>query len=265
MPPRRNAPLGRAHTEPLPRATPRAPLDVEAALGELQAALSARATPARAESEKRYLKSELTFLGVTVPEIRRAAKAFARAHPELERKSLRALAELAWSREVHEFRSVAIGILEARAQALTPADLRWLIELVRRSNTWAHVDWLAIKVIGAVVAAHPGSEGALDRWSTDASFWVRRTALLALHDPLARGEGDFDHFARLAAPLLGERELFIRKAIGWVLRATSKKRPALTTRFVEAHARAMSALTFREATRHLPSAQVERLAARRRK
>jgi plasmid stability protein len=47
---------------------------------------------------------------------------------------------------------------------------------------------------------------------------VRRTALLALLLPLRRGAGDF---ARYAEALLEEREFFIRKAIGWVLRETS--------------------------------------------
>lgn len=92
---------------------------------------------------------------------------------------------------------------------------------------------------------------------------MRRTALLVFHDPLARGEGDFDHFARLAVPMLGDKEPFVRKAIGWVLRTTVKRTPEKTIAFVEAHARAMSGLTFREATRNLPAATRDRLAALR--
>jgi hypothetical protein len=90
-------------------------------------------------------------------------------------------------------------------------------------------------------------------------LWVRRTALLALHDPLLAGEGDFDHFARLAASLLHEREFFIRKAVGLVLRSAARRRPDRTIAFTERYAREMSALTFKEATRLLPAAAQKRL------
>ena len=88
---------------------------------------------------------------------------------------------------------------------------------------------------------------------------MRRTALLAQLDELRAGRGDFDLFARLAVPMLGEREFFIRKAIGWVLRDTSRKRPALTFAFLQAHRDAMSGLTLREGARRLPPTLAQQL------
>ena len=44
---------------------------------------------------------------------------------------------------------------------------------------------------------------------------------------LRRGTGDFERFARYADAMLDEREFFVRKAIGWVLRDTARKRPDL--------------------------------------
>jgi len=51
--------------------------------------------------------------------------------------------------------------------------------------------------------------------------------------------------------MLEEREFFIRKAIGWVLREVAKKRPALVKRFVRRYGSRMSGLTLREATKNL--------------
>ena len=51
-----------------------------------------------------------------------------------------------------------------------------------------------------------------------------RAALLAEHDALRAGGGDFALWSRLAGPMLDEREFFIRKAIGWVLREAGKRR-----------------------------------------
>ena len=147
---------------------------------------------------------------------------------------------------------------------LGPADLMLRTSvLVRDAKTWAHVDWLATKVLGALLVREPALGKQLDRWAKDKDFWVRRTALLALHDPILQGGGDFDHFARLAVPMLSEREFFIRKAIGWILRSASKRGPERTYAFVKEHARELSGLSFREAVKHLPAAQQRELTALR--
>ncbi|MFZ5892308.1 MAG: DNA alkylation repair protein [Myxococcota bacterium] len=234
-------------------------MNVEITLRELRANLSKEATPERAINEKKYLKSSLEFLGVNVPILRREAKAFVRVHPELDRASLERLSRKAWETEVHELRSLAIAILEQRVDLLRPSDAKWLITLLRSADTWAHVDWLAIKVLGPLVAREPALARSLDDWAKDKNFWIRRTALLCLHDVLLAGAGDFAHFARLAEPMLSEREFFIRKAIGWVLRATAKRNPQLTYDFVSRHAAEMSGVTFKEATRALPATWQKRL------
>jgi 3-methyladenine DNA glycosylase AlkD len=55
--------------------------------------------------------------------------------------------------------------------------------------------------------------------------------------------------------MLGEKEFFIRKAIGWVLRETSKRNPAYVAAWTGAHLNRVSGVTFREAVRRLPEAQ----------
>ena len=44
-----------------------------------------------------------------------------------------------------------------RPTLLRPADLPWLIDIVRATANWAHVDWLATKVVGPLVAALPAA------------------------------------------------------------------------------------------------------------
>jgi 3-methyladenine DNA glycosylase AlkD len=233
------------------------------AVRELTAKLRRHASAERAAQEKRYLKSELDFLGVAMPDIRREAKAFVRAHGAIARETLFALTDALWKTRLHELRSTAVAILELQHAQLSAADLPWLLALIRDAKTWALVDWLATKVFGPIVAREPRAKKQLDRWARDEDFWVRRTALLSLHDELLAGRGDFAHFARLATPMLGEREFFIRKAIGWVLRSTAKRTPERTHAYVAEHAQAMSGLTFKEATRNLTAKQIKQLTALR--
>jgi hypothetical protein len=53
--------------------------------------------------------------------------------------------------------------------------------------------------------------------------------------------------------MLGEREFFIRKALGWVLRETGKRRPQLVEEWLRPRAALVSRLTLREAIKPLPA------------
>jgi 3-methyladenine DNA glycosylase AlkD len=123
--------------------------------------------------------------------------------------------------------------------------------MLRTSFTWAYVDPLAADVVGSLVERYPSVRAVLEAWGRDPDFWIQRSALLALLVPLRRGAGDFALFEKIAAPLLTEREFFIRKAIGWVLRETSKKRPDLVRDFLVRHRDRASGLTVREGAKYL--------------
>jgi 3-methyladenine DNA glycosylase AlkD len=55
--------------------------------------------------------------------------------------------------------------------------------------------------------------------------------------------------------MLDEREFFIRKAIGWVLRDTARERPDLVYQWILPRAERASGVTLREAVKRLSPAQ----------
>ena len=207
----------------------------------------------RAAGEQAYMKTELRFHGVTAVQLRAVCAEFCKANA-LDARSLRAIVDALFAMDWFDLRSMGIALLERKCALLVPGDATWLIRLVRASACWAHVDYLATSVIDPLVAAHPSLLGRLRTWVKDRDFWVRRTALLAQLRALRHGGGDFRLFAEIAAPMLDEREFFIRKAVGWVLREVSKKRPALVRDFFLEHGARASGLTFREGTKYLPAA-----------
>ena len=217
----------------------------------IRARLRAQADPARAAGEKKYLKSDLEFIGCTVPVIRRLCRELRKEHPELARAELVGLVEALWATRTHELRSVGIGLLAEYAPVLRAGDIRLVEGLVAKANTWAHVDWLAVTVAGDLVRRFASARKRLDAWAVHEVMWLRRASMLALLEDLRAGAGDFEAFSRYAVPLLPEREFFIRKAIGWVLREVSKKRPALTRAFVREHEASMAGLTKREALKRV--------------
>jgi 3-methyladenine DNA glycosylase AlkD len=234
-------------------------------VGDIDATLRQLGTAERAVHEKAYLKSALRHYGVTVPAIRKVAKEVVGRNPTLEHDQLVGLVEALWSADVHERRMVAVELLDLRSDLLGPADLALLERLLRSATTWALVDGLAASVVGALVDRYPVLGATLDRWAIDTDFWIRRSALLALLGPLRRGGGDFDRFARYADSMLADREFFIRKAIGWVLRETAKQRPDLVYDWLLPRADRASAVTIREAVKPLSPEQRAAIDARRRR
>ncbi|HEY2747885.1 MAG TPA: DNA alkylation repair protein, partial [Polyangia bacterium] len=224
---------------------------MKSAVAFFRTRFAAAGTAERARYERAYMKSELAFHGVDAAAVRDAGAEFVKAHKEaLDHDGVVGVVEALYATDWFDLRSAAIGVLERKRKLLAPKDAAWLVKLVRKSGCWAHVDWLATKIVPHALPEKPAR--LLRQWARDDDFWVRRTALLAQLDALRAGGGDFPLFAELAVPMLGEREFFIRKAIGWVLRDTSKRRPELVAGFVRAHGAAMSGLTYREATRRLP-------------
>jgi 3-methyladenine DNA glycosylase AlkD len=233
--------------------------DPEGAALAVTDALRAVGTADRAAQEKRYLKSELEFFGVTVPAMRRVVRAAVRGYPGLDQTAMVAWAVALWRAPVHERRMAAVEILTLAAPRLGAGDLATVERLLRESGTWALVDGLAVNVAGEIALVDPRSWPIIDGWAVDSDFWVRRSALLALLLGIRTGQPDLPRFARYAEPLLAEREFFIRKAIGWVLREISKRDPAWVASWAERHLAEMSGVTFREAVRRLPAGDAERL------
>jgi 3-methyladenine DNA glycosylase AlkD len=221
---------------------------------ELEGELRAVGDLQRAVGAKAYLKSDLEFIGVAAKPLREVARAFLIGHPEIDREALLGLVRALWERPVFELKAVAVALLERREGDLVTGDLELVEDLLHRSHTWALVDWLCTKVAAPLVERDPESTAAvLDRWSRDGDFWVRRASMLSQLPALRAGSGDFGLFASLASRMVGESEFFIRKAIGWVLRDVSKKRPQLAHRFLVEHIDEVSGLTLREGSKYLPS------------
>jgi 3-methyladenine DNA glycosylase AlkD len=230
-------------------------MDVGALVSEIDAELRARGNAERAEQEKLYLRSALEHYGTTVPALRAVVRSVAGRRPALGHDDLLRLVDALWSAPVHERRMATVEVLTLRADGLKCGDILVLERLLREARTWALVDGLAASVVGPLVERCGDLGAVLDRWAADGDFWLRRSALLALLLALRRGGGDFARFCRYAEPMLEDKEFFVRKAIGWVLRDTARKRPAIVYEWLLPRAARASGVTLREAVKALSDEQ----------
>ena len=215
--------------------------------------LRSTSSPRRAVAEKAYLKSPNTFLGNSVPELRSAARQLVRDHPNPTREELRAVVEELWAERVHEHWTLGLLLLESYRGVLDRRDLPFVQRLIRRGSWWNYVDLLAVHVAGPIVAREDPAGRTMERWSRDPNLWVRRGGLLALLPGLKACVIEFRVFERAAVPRLPERDFFMRKALGWILREVGKHDPVSVAEFLQRHSADVSPLTRREAVRYLPA------------
>ncbi len=236
----------------------------QAALGpaELEAELRAAGMPERAAGSRRYLKSDRTHLGAAVPQVRSIVRGYARGRPDLDDNDLDDLVRTLWASEIYDCCLSAVLLLAAYPRLVTAGDLPLLRDLASDARTWALLDPLATEVLGELVLREPAAAEQIDGWIADESFWVRRAALLSQLRPATR-HGELDRFFTYAEALLDEREFFIAKAIGWVLREVAKRQPDAVFAWLAPRIDRACAVTVREAVKPLTPRRREELRAAR--
>ena len=221
-------------------------------LDELQQTLRMAANPDRAKGEQRYLKSTDTFLGVSVPAGDAIVRAFRKAHPRIAFPEVRALSCALWSSEIHEEKRLAVQLLDGYHAALTAAEWPLLAQWVRESGSWDLVDDIAVHLLSELLDRYAHFDAEIDTWIHDGDFWVRRAALVCHVLRLRHGSVSPQHVFRLCDSAMADREYFVRKALGWVLRECAGVDPDATVAFLRQW-RTASRLILREAVRKLDS------------
>ncbi|HTR01520.1 MAG TPA: DNA alkylation repair protein [Candidatus Acidoferrum sp.] len=213
-------------------------------------AFEARRDAERAKGMRAYMRDQFEFLGLPTPVRRQAAKSIDVIEPT--RKQLQDTAHALWELPQREYRYAALDLLARWKKLLTTADIPVLIKLANRQAWWDTVDGFA-SIIGKIlltqakagVAEVPLMEKAL----VAKSLWTRRIAML--HQLGWKQATDEQRLFRYALALAHEEDFFIRKAIGWALRDYARQNARAVRRFLATHGDQLSALSVREAGKHL--------------
>lgn len=234
----------------------------------LRTALKREANPAQAKQMQAYMKSALPYYGVKLPAARRLFRDLGKqvefASFGAFEKFIRAVYGGATRREE---RYAALALLDLKHtrqfQRLEAVPLyEWLIT---EGSWWDLVDEVATHRLAPLLKTdRAATEKVLRRWSRGTHLWLRRSAIIA--QVLSHDDTDVDLLFELIEPALGEKEFFLRKAIGWSLRAASAEFPREIGAYVDEHIDRLSGLSRREAQKGLArvSRRAEEAPARRR-
>lgn len=185
------------------------------------------------------------FLGITVPDIRRAIKSY----QNLSTRDCQVLLASKW----HEERLAALLILVYQYKHASTARRQSIYDLylasTTRINNWDLVDSSARDIVGAHLYANPMLIPTLDTLAESELLWDRRIAMIATFYFLCKS--DPEPTLHIAAKLLHDKEDLIHKAVGWMLRELGKRVDAnLLIRFLEDNYYQLPRTTLRYAIEH---------------
>lgn len=229
-------------------AEPTPPL-AAAILQRLTTVYAGAADPERAGPMRAYMRDQFPFLGITAPLQKVLARQVLAGLPRPAEADLRAVALGCWALPEREYQYFACGWLRRHARVCSAGFLDTARHLLVHRSWWDTVDTLAAHLVGPLVAVHPALVSTMDSWATDGNPWLVRTALL--HQLTYREATDATRLFRYCTAQAGHPDFFVRKAIGWALREYAKTAPAAVRGYVHAHESRLSALSVREALRHL--------------
>jgi 3-methyladenine DNA glycosylase AlkD len=212
---------------------------------KLDAALAAVIDPTRAPAMRAYMRDQFDYLGVGTPQRRLAAKPLLKTLKDSGADTLLAHAWTLWELPQREYQYVALDLPATHWKEFDAGHIPQLLEFSLNKPWWDTVDALA-SIIGDVLRH---THAHMDEALTHENMWMRRVAML--HQLGWRDKVDTDRLFKFALALSHENEFFIRKAIGWALRDYARHDPQLIRDFTLAEKDRLSALSYREANKHL--------------
>ena len=221
---------------------------MEALAMAIKEALREIADPERAVGMAAYLKHKQAFLGVPSQGIREIVRRCAKENPPTDTAQLGGVVRELWQGEFREDRYGAIRLAERFRKLQSPELLPLYHWMIQTGQWWDLVDITASNLIGSLMREFPELSETVFGWIEDDDMWLRRTALLA--QLKYKQATDRERLANMILTTAHEKEFFIRKAIGWVLREYAKTDAQWVWAFVKDHEDRLSDLSRREALKH---------------
>jgi len=207
----------------------------------------------RKEKIADYLKtSSLDFIGVELPDIHMTVNKWLRG---LKIDELPGVMRDLWKIETFETRLAAIDVLKVYAkkgpvdQAIAFAD-KWVDD----ADTWGIIDPLCSPTIGSMILRDPKIEDVLRSWRNSDNFWRRRASVLPFLYLTLKSQYRpeySDKIIEAVSPHISDKEFFVGKAAGWVLRELSKRNPELVRDYFTKYRERMTKLVIREGSKKL--------------
>jgi 3-methyladenine DNA glycosylase AlkD len=204
--------------------------------------------PAKSVQMQNYMRGIFPFLGLDKKSRDILEKEFFKNAGYPQRKDLFNVVFELWDLPEREFQMCAISLLRKFQNSLKKNDISSIEKLIVTKSWWDSVDGLSGWICGTYFNLYPEKTHEITlKWVESGNFWLQRSALL--FQLKYKKDTDTELLKKYISRLAGEKEFFIRKAIGWILREYSKTNPDWVKFFISTIQ--LSPLSLREAKKYI--------------
>ncbi len=199
-------------------------------------------------AQKKYLRNKFEFFGIKTPRRREIQKPFLHNNYLPAKQELPDIIKLLWEKPQREFQHFALELSYKYRKQYEFNDIELFEYMILHKSWWDTVDGVAPKLIGDYFFKFPEQRDVYaEKWLSSGNMWLQRSILIC--QLFYKEKVDTVFLTHVINSLLGSKEFFINKAIGWMLRQYSRTNPVWVAQFV-ANTK-LNSLSKREALRLL--------------
>ncbi|WP_298480092.1 DNA alkylation repair protein [uncultured Maribacter sp.] len=182
--------------------------------------------------QKAYVRNQFEYFGLKTAVRRGIQKPFLVKEYLPLHSELKNIIEMLWEKPQREFQHFGQELVFKYVKRLEIKDIALFEFMIINKSWWDTVDFIAVKLLGAFFKIFPEQRKKyIEKWLLSNNIWLKRSALL--FQLKYKDQIDTKLLSKVVLFLLGSKEFFINKAIGWVLREYSRTNPTWVVRFVE--------------------------------
>ena len=220
-------------------------------LKEIQKIFVANGNQLIAKGAKAYLLNQFEFYGIKTPLRRQLCKAFYKTHPIKDHTELSKLIKECFNEPQRELHYFAIELLGHHKKIWSIKTIPLIEWMITHQSWWDSVDSTNTHVISKFFLLHPEHiEACTSKWNQSSNKWLIRMSIL--FQLTYKTKTNTNLLSRYIENSQLHEDFFVRKAIGWALRAYANTNKKWVTQFVKDHP-SLSNLSKREALKHLTS------------
>jgi len=182
--------------------------------------------------QKAYMRNQFEYYGLKAPERRKVQAPFLVKQYLPEKKELHKIVKMLWEKPQRDYQYFSQELVFKYVKQFEKGDMPLFEYMVTHKSWWDTIDFIAVKLMGAYFKMYPEEiEMYIEKWLKSNNIWLQRCALL--FQLKYKEEFDTNLLSYIINSLLGSKEFFINKAIGWVLREYSRTNPKWVLEFAD--------------------------------
>ena len=205
-----------------------------------------------AVNAKAYLLHQFPFFGIKSPVRRALSKTHYKTYPINSLHELETIVKECWQFPEREYQYFALELIGFHQKLWTPEIISLIEYCLITKSWWETVDGICSEVLDKYFRIFPQQIKIItSRWNTSDNIWLQRCSIM-----FQRTFKKNTDTALLTSYILhckNSKEFFVRKAIGWALRAYSKTNPEWVIEFVQQNE--LHPLSRREALKRIRSTE----------